>query len=152
MKQYFGALRQKVSSHFQGACAQCVEECDGESKSEIQDLKRQIAELQTQLSRIAPKDNRTHSKKAPIKSATAKPSADSSKPHKEQPSNVDGKNNHSDKPTPWYCFRCGEDGHIRPQCEAEPNPSLLASKRKLLREKQLAWEIKNGPPPANQLN
>uniref|UniRef100_A0A3B3Y240 CCHC-type domain-containing protein n=1 Tax=Poecilia mexicana TaxID=48701 RepID=A0A3B3Y240_9TELE len=31
---------------------------------------------------------------------------------------------------PGYCFRCGENGHIKPQCNNEPNPALVARKRK----------------------
>ncbi|KAL1254358.1 hypothetical protein QQF64_016587 [Cirrhinus molitorella] len=42
----------------------------------------------------------------------------------------------TDKPRPWYCFKCGEDGHIAASCELEPNPALVAEKCKLLREKQ----------------
>lgn len=51
IRQYLGASKHKVSSHFQGACAQTVE--DGrtspqrqdQSESEIQNLKKQIADL-----------------------------------------------------------------------------------------------------------
>ena len=155
MKQHFGASRQKVSSHSQGAYGPCVEERDtspkrhSESKSEMRDLKRQIADLQSQLSRMTQKDSRTHSKKANPTTVTTKPSPESARTQKAQPSNRDGNNNHSSRPKPWYCFRCGEDGHIMPQCEAEPNSSLVASKRKLLREKQLEWDMKNGDPTSN---
>ena len=149
MKQYFGASRQKVSSHFQGAYGPCVEGCNtssqkhNEPKSEIQDLKRQIADLQSQLSKITQKDNKTHTKKASSRPASTKSRAETARLQTAQPSNCDVNNNHNNKPRPWYCFRCGEDGHIKPQCEAEPNPSLVALKRKLLREKQLEWEMKN---------
>lgn len=67
-QQYFGASKQ-VSSHLQGACVQCVEECNtspqrhNESKSKTQDLKRQIADLQSQLLRVTQKDNKARSKK-----------------------------------------------------------------------------------------
>uniref|UniRef100_A0A672QH40 ribonuclease H n=1 Tax=Sinocyclocheilus grahami TaxID=75366 RepID=A0A672QH40_SINGR len=37
-------------------------------------------------------------------------------------------------PKPGYCFRCGEDGHIRPQCENEPNPTLVARKKKVYQQ------------------
>lgn len=43
--------------------------------------------------------------------------------------------------------------HIKPQCESEPNPSLVASKRKQLRENELAWDVENGalrPDPSIQ--
>ncbi len=44
------------------------------------------------------------------------------------------------KPRPWYCFRCGEDGHIAPSCSNEANPELVEKKRKELKQKQEAWE------------
>lgn len=106
MKQYFGISRQKVSSHFQGAYVQCVEERNispqrqNESKSEMRVLKRQIADLQSQLSQITQKDNKTDSKKAPPRTATTKSTAESARLQKAQPSNRDINNNHSNKPKP----------------------------------------------------
>lgn len=150
MKQCFGASRQKVSSNFQGAYVPCVEECNtspqrhNDSKSEIRDLKREIADLQSQLSKIKQNDSKTHSKKAPLRTASTKTSAESARPQTAQPNSRDMNNNHSNKPRSWYCFGCGEDGHINPQCEGESNTSLAASKRKLLIEKQSEWEMKNG--------
>lgn len=158
MKQYFGSSKQRVSSHAQGSCTQCAEEYtrapqeQRESKSEILDLKKQIVNLQSQLSKLTQKDNKPHSKKAPPRVANTKFSAENARPQKAQTSNRDANNNHDRRPRPWYCFRCGEDGHIKPQCEAEPNPSLVASKQKLLREKQSEWEMKNGSSMPEQLN
>ncbi|CAG5993060.1 unnamed protein product [Menidia menidia] len=37
---------------------------------------------------------------------------------------------------PGYCFRCGENGHIKPQCNNEPNPALVARKRKQFAQRQ----------------
>ncbi len=48
-----------------------------------------------------------------------------------------------EKTRPWYCFKCGEDGHIVASCTAEPNPKLVAEKHKLLRERQFRWESQN---------
>lgn len=156
MKQYFGASKQKVSSHFQGACAQCAEECTtsahehNETKLEIQSLKKQIAHLQSHLQRITQKGNKSHSKKTPPRNVTIKPSAENAQ--QMQPNSHNADNHPRNKPRPWYCFRCGEDGHIKPQCEADPNPSLVASKRKLLKEKQMEWEEKNGLSQSAPLN
>lgn len=55
------------------------------------------------------------------------------------------------KPKPWYCFRCGEDGHIATSCNDPPNPTLVSAKRTLLKEKQQAWE-KDNPTPDKHLN
>uniref|UniRef100_A0A8C9WUR8 CCHC-type domain-containing protein n=1 Tax=Sander lucioperca TaxID=283035 RepID=A0A8C9WUR8_SANLU len=52
------------------------------------------------------------------------------------------------KPKPWYCFTCGEDGHIASACDNEPNSVLVTTKRKQLKEKQRLWESQN--PSADQ--
>lgn len=154
MKQYFGVSKQKVTSQFQAASSECTGECNAllqrrnESRSEIDDLKKQIAKLQFQLSRLSLKDDKTSSNKAHPRTTT-----NGTKQKQILPSNPhNNNNNHSKQPRPWYCFRCGEDGHIKPQCEGEPNPSLVAFKRKLLREKQMEWEMRNGHLPSDHLN
>ncbi|MEQ2262832.1 hypothetical protein XENORESO_021721 [Xenotaenia resolanae] len=39
-------------------------------------------------------------------------------------------------PNPGFCFRCGEDGHIKPQCENYPNSELVSAKKKQFNEKK----------------
>uniref|UniRef100_A0A8C5DCT6 CCHC-type domain-containing protein n=1 Tax=Gouania willdenowi TaxID=441366 RepID=A0A8C5DCT6_GOUWI len=39
-------------------------------------------------------------------------------------------------PRPWFCFKCGQDGHIAAQCSNEPNPTLVRNKNAELRERQ----------------
>lgn len=162
MKQYFNASKQKVSSHYQGAYFQYEEECTpspptSNSKIEIQDLKRQIADLQSQLTRITQKDSRkTPTKPAakPVtpKSVVTKSAADTTSPQKPQFHSRDANNNKNNRPRPWYCFRCGEDGHIKPQCDSEPNPSLVATKQRQLKEKQLVWDVENSTSKPDHLN
>ena len=162
MKQHLNVSKPKVSSHYQGICVQCEEECTSsqstpDSKSEIQDLKRQIADLQSQLTRITQKGSRKSSTKPAAKqeapkSANTKPSADTPTSQKVQSHGRDAKSNTRNRPKPWYCFRCGEDGHIKPQCDSEPNPSLVSSKGKLLKEKQQAWDTENGASEPDNLN
>ena len=31
-------------------------------------------------------------------------------------------------PKPWFCFRCGQNGHIAANCENEANPALVCKK------------------------
>lgn len=40
------------------------------------------------------------------------------------------------QPRPWFCFKCGEDGHIAANCTNEPNPGLVRKKNAELREKR----------------
>lgn len=56
------------------------------------------------------------------------------------------------RPKPWYCFRCGEDAHIASACSKDPNPMLVAAKRKALKEKQRVWESYNNPTDTPDLN
>lgn len=155
MKQHFNVSKPRVSSHYQGIYVQSEEDCDPsqpthDHRSEVQDLKKQIADLQSQLTRITKKGSR---KPKPAAIPVAPHSAtDTSASQRLQPHSRDVNNNTSNRPKPWYCFRCGEDGHIKPHCESEPNPSLVAAKRKQLKDKQLAWDIRNGAPNPDPLN
>ncbi|XP_030578148.1 NACHT, LRR and PYD domains-containing protein 3-like [Archocentrus centrarchus] len=160
MKQHFNVSKPRVSSHYQGVYVQGEEDCSSsqpapDHRSEIQDLKKQIADLQSQLTRITQKDSRK------AKSATrplAPPTANTHSPaithtsQRLQPHSRGANDSTSNRPRPWYCFRCGEDGHIKPQCESEPNPSLVAEKRKQLKEKQLAWDSQHGTSKPDPLN
>lgn len=56
------------------------------------------------------------------------------------------------KPRPWYCFRCGEDGHIVFSCSNPPNSTLVQAKKRELREKQKAWDMQNGAAGMQDLN
>ena len=49
----------------------------------------------------------------------------------------------SNRPRPWYCFRCGEDGHMAPGCANEQNPALVEEKRHQCKERQLQWDRLN---------
>ena len=155
MKQHFNVSKPRVSSHYQGIYVQSEEDCNPsqpalDHRSEIQDLKKQIADLQSQLTRIAQKGSRKAKSAArPVAPQTAGTHSPSITPTSHS---RDVNNNTSNRPRPWYCFRCGEDGHIKPQCESEPNPSLVAEKRKQLREKQLTWDIENGASKPDPLN
>ncbi|KAI7804666.1 putative zinc finger CCHC domain-containing protein 12-like [Triplophysa rosa] len=55
------------------------------------------------------------------------------------------------QPRPWYCFRCGEDGHLTINCENPPNPSRVEDKRRKLRERQAEWDLQ-GATAATHLN
>ncbi len=153
MKRHFNIAKPRVSSYYQGIYVQSEEDCNPsqpafDHRSEIQDLKKQIADLQSQLTRITQKDSRKAKSAArPVAPQTAITPTPQRLHHSR-----DVNNNTSNRPRPWYCFRCGEDGHTKPQCESEPNPSLVAEKRKQLREKQLTWDIENGAAKPDHLN
>lgn len=108
--------------------------------AEIHALKRQLADLQAQMTSLRVQNHQmernTHSKKTGTQSEhrpTDQRTAE--QPRFGEPT--------SNRPRPWYCFRCGEDGHIAPSCESEPNPLLVEEKRRRCRERQLQWDQLN---------
>lgn len=160
MKQHFNGAKPRVSSNYQGVYVQSEEDCSSsqptpDHRSEIQGLKKQIADLQSQLTRITKKDSRKPKSAArplPPQTADTHSSAITHTSQRLQPQSRDASISKSNRPRPWYCFRCGEDGHIKPQCESEPNLSLVAEKRKQLKEKQLAWDRQHGTLKPDPLN
>lgn len=48
------------------------------------------------------------------------------------------------RPKAWFCFKCGNDGHLARQCENPPNKLLVDQKYKELKARQNEWETKYG--------
>lgn len=107
----------------------------------VQPLQKQIAKLQTQVAKLLTLRDEKGSR-------TKVPKRDKSKPadNKLDTTLLSDLPVSTPKPKPWYCFRCGEDGHIASSCINAPNPNLVQAKRKELREKQHAWDMQNGNP------
>ncbi|XP_023813238.1 zinc finger CCHC domain-containing protein 12-like [Oryzias latipes] len=150
-KQHLNTTKPKVFSNYQGAQSQSPERDTSKTVdplSEIQDLKKQIANLQSHLASLKnKKDSNSKVKSKSTNSTKTKVPPESLKTPKPQPSEQKSEPHPRNRPKPWYCFRCGEDGHIKPQCENEPNSPLVAEKKKLLRDKQIAWDKVNGQEP-----
>lgn len=148
MRQHLGGARQKVTSHLQ--TAKCCSEDTNTTLSSIQELTKQVAEIQTQLIKLT---KPTKSKAQNSKGASSTKPKEKQKPEKgiKEPTEQTIKAQ-STLPKPWYCFQCGEDGHIKPNCENEPNPTLVSEKRKLLKERQRKWEAENPSSVNEQLN
>lgn len=152
MKKHLGASKQppggpklRVWSQLQSART-CSEE---KATAETDQLKKQIAELQAQVAQLAT-GNKSKSE-TPLntkKKVTPKPKPD---PQPSLPPHA-SENRPPNKPRPWYCFRCGEDGHIAPKCTNDANPTLVATKRKRMQEQQQQWESENHPTDPPHLN
>lgn len=111
-KQSSGPTRRVVSNLHSVSPASSAEKCD-----EVEELKRQVVELQNQIASMKPSKRYKESKPKESRSANTFPP----KPNK----GVSPQHDKQAKPRPWYCFRCGEDGHIASHCEGSPNPSLV---------------------------
>ena len=91
---------------------------------EMTTLKRQIAELQSQI---------------PTRGVQSPHMTKNTYQRTAEQRNISGLASNR----PWYCFRCGEDGHIAPSCEREPNTALVEEKRHQCKDKQLKWDQLN---------
>lgn len=106
--------------------------------SELQQLKGQIAELKVQLATSGAQ--RKQFEKSPQQSNNPSDFGVSRERNGRQKT-TELKTN---RPRPWYCFRCGDDGHLAIYCKNAPNPFRVEEKRQNLREKQAEWDLRNG--------
>lgn len=138
MKQHLGATKQKAVAHVQSVKEETQATSDASS---IDELRKQVAELKSQLTVLTEKkkQRRAYSnKKTSSETETQKPDQNAKTEFK-----ATFQKDTSSKPKPWYCFRCGENGHIVATCESDENPALVASKRTELRQRQQLWEAQN---------
>lgn len=130
MKQHLGAARPKASAHAQFVRPEPEDEGAVAALTTItQQLAQQIADVQRQLAMLTANQSKTTS-------SSKSPSYSRPPPVKQKATAPQPRRSAPAQPKPGYCFRCGEDGHIRPQCENEPNPALVAQKKKLFSRKQ----------------
>lgn len=147
MKQHLGGTKQHVLMHTQRAWVS--DETDPTASSnvlslatEAKELRKQIATLQSQLAKLTSKADAP--KKFSLQAGDRKTSFTEKRSSKQSAvATIPVNHKQTEKPRPWYCFKCGEDGHIASSCESESKPTLVAEKRKLLREKQSQWESQN---------
>lgn len=121
----------------------------------VQQIQRQIVELQAQIAALSSPKQEKHSAQKPAKKKDKDKQRERTNMTPRTPTTeITSETTPStfrSKPKPWYCFWCGEDGHIATNCNDPPNPTLVSAKRNLLKEKQQAWE-KTNPMPNQPLN
>lgn len=146
MRKHISTSKQRVQLQFQGAYGCDLEGKDESSNSAIEKLQKQVASLQSQLTMfMSQKQTRVPSSKVPA----GKPQKRvASSDETELSTSNQARSTQSSKPKPWYCFNCGQDGHIAPSCTNSANPDLVVDKRKQLREKQRVWESQRGESPS----
>ena len=139
MKKHLGSHRQRAMAGSQSACV-CSQQAALQPESDqLTELKQQVASLQSQLTTLMSKK----AKKAPkTKNAEHPSGGPASNLDPRAPSWKSTNSKTSTQPRPWYCFKCGEDGHISSACSNNPNPTLVNEKRDQLRERQRLWEAK----------
>ncbi|CAI5647747.1 unnamed protein product [Oreochromis niloticus] len=102
-------------------------------------LERKLAKLQAQVASLKASAIDSSSQNSDKPNKKTKPKFKVLPEEKSDPSET----KLTKKPRPWYCFRCGEDGHIAPSCSNEPNPELVEMKRKEFNQKLQVWEEQN---------
>lgn len=153
MKQHLGFTKPKAMSNVQAAHISYTEDISAPQEAEqaflamTKDIQKQIAELQVQVAKLSACSPDKPGKKKATVSTTQK-----QKTKNTQPEGQLQQMTAMVKPKPWYCFKCGEDGHIASTCNNMPNPTLVQAKKAELREKQRAWEAQYGSPTAPRLN
>lgn len=129
MKQHLGPTKQKATTNAQFANNGEETNLCAALTTLTKQLSQQMAAIQQQLSALTAKQCNV---KPPVAACPA--------PKLYGPKKV-GKNPKPSvsSPKPGFCFRCGEDGHIKPQCENAPNSALVSAKRKQFDNKQ-KWQ------------
>lgn len=100
--------------------------------AETESLKQQLAELKLQLSTQKPKKQKKNETMSADKPNLPTPRAEAQAhqvPHKPQP-------------RAWFCFRCGEDGHIAKICQNPIDKAAVDRKYKELKASQDEWKAK----------
>ena len=131
----------RIASHVQNAHAHATD-------SDLDILKKQLADISAQLSNLKTDTAKPNVVESPVASATVRAKAVTREAAKTR---TFAAKTHG-RPRPGFCFQCGEDGHIMSVCENEPNPTLVATKRKQLREKQASWDSSNAHKKGQPLN
>lgn len=128
MKQHLGNAKQKVLSHAQFAYEEEERGLCAAFTSLTKQLTQQMAAIQQQLAAFTSAQSHGPLSSTPRAGQPAKPRM------KQKPMN-----SAASSPKPGFCFRCGEDGHIKPQCNNPSNPALVSAKRKQFNEKKQKW-------------
>lgn len=144
MKQHLGFAKAKTQAQAQSVCASTSAEYDlpapqTDPPPAINQLQKQIIDLQAQIAALSyPKDKQPNKPQAGKQKPKPKPKEPASAAEQpEKPATT------TKKPKPWYCFQCGEDGHIASSCNDPPNTALVNAKRKEFKERLQAWERAN---------
>lgn len=118
MKKHMGSTKHHAHLHSQQSCA-----CGHPDSNNLSELKEQINKLQQQMAKLLSKHQGASSKSGPSQRLKS--------------------SNSSTRPRPGFCFKCGEDGHIKPTCSNKANPALVQQKRDDLKQKQQSWDKTN---------
>lgn len=143
MKHHLGLPKAKAQASVQAVCTSEVNDFDMQTQDDrmpslIEQIQKQITSMQAQIAALSAVKGDKSVRPKMTKMQKAKPSQ--SQPNSQRDSLAQQT---TPRPRPWYCFRCGEDGHIATSCSSPPNRTLVEAKKEELKEKQKAWDKEN---------
>lgn len=126
MKKHVGSTKHRAQLQLQSGHISEPTEGPEARQSGIDDLRQQVASIQSQLtSLMAQKKPKGFSDRGATGKLQNKVFASQSA----KPDTAKQPRRHNiNRPRPWYCFNCGEDGHISPSCTNDSNPTLVTEK------------------------
>lgn len=133
MKQHLGVSKHKVTTNAQLVQSEDETKLCSALTSLTKQLSQQMTAIQQQLAVL------TAGQASRNLGLTMQSASRQFEPRKAERSGESGPSTLK----PGFCFRCGEDGHIKPQCDSNPNPALVSAKRKQFQDKQQKWQRQN---------
>ncbi len=94
--------------------------------NELEELKNQIAELKVQVAASGAQRNQPERSPHLRSSLSRSNFNEVSRKENERPRYTEMRSN---RPRPWYCFRCGDNGHLAANCENEPDTSRVENRK-----------------------
>lgn len=146
MKRHLGFTKTKAQSQAHNVSLSDHDEFDSPAAvskppPELKQIQKQLVALQAQIATLMQqkegKSDKYKGAKNRNKSSGEKEEPPSVKQPPAKPVTA------AKRPKPWYCFQCGEDGHIKTTCSNPADPALVNAKRQELKAKQEAWEKNN---------
>lgn len=143
MQRHFGSSKTKPSVNIHSVPD--LSPCDSSSSllqsyiSETESLRKQVAQLQMQLNSKKYRKERKQEFKAAALTNNSPASVAEAQAHQVMPQSTP-----TSRPQPkaWFCFKCGEDGHIARNCDRPMNKALVDQKYTELKLKQDEWNAR----------
>lgn len=146
MKKHLGSTR--AASHIHSVLS--IPDFDEElvtPASKKQDtssqLEKEVAQLRKQVAQLVQKE-RKGSQPEQTQSSTRTEAPFQSENLAVRVTNTELSSPAGTQPRAWFCFRCGEDGHIAVKCINQPNPDLVQRKHTELRLKRDRYWAQQG--------
>lgn len=130
MKRHMGSSKAMAHAHTVYGLPTCYNSTEApveKRQDDTQKLLNEISELRKQVATLSTRENvRSPPSMSPAEASCMITNA--SVPRHDT----------SRFPKPWFCFKCGEDGHIAARCSNAPNPVLVHQKNEELKRKREA--------------